>query len=364
MINAKGYLPVLLGVTADEVTSKNGIRFYSVKETDEFRVYGLYDYKNTEKFVRFPEAVAETVSKNVAIGNYNPSGARVRFVTDSDYIAIKAKADNYPYPMANPIASCGFDIYVNNGVRDVFAGSIIPFISLFSEDGVLGILTLPKGTKEITVNFPLGKSMYDVYIGLDESSSLAPRADYKYEKPVLFYGSSITQGWHASRPGLAYESIISRKLDCNFINLGFGGSCHGEPEMADYLATVDCSAFVLDYDHNSNPDLLSERHENVYLKFRHTHPETPVIIVGRPNFYADFRDYRENELRRSILMKTYHNALDRGENVYFIDGQSLFAGEDRADLTVDMVHPNDLGMMKMADVIGKVIETALTKCRN
>jgi len=121
---------------------------------------------------------------------------------------------------------------------------------------------------------------------------------------------------------------------------------------------------VLDYDHNSNPELLRERHEALYLKFRKTHPETPVIIVGRPNFYADFRDYRENEERRSILMNTYHNALDRGENVFFIDGQSLFAGEDRADLTVDMVHPTDLGMMKMADVIGKVIEFALTNSGN
>ena len=359
MINAKGYTPAELGITAEQITEKQSIRFYSIKETDLFRVYGLYDYKKEGLFKRLPEAVAETVSASVARQNYSPAGGRVRFVTNSDYVAIRVKANDYPIPAPAPIAACGFDMYINNGVHDLFHSSFIPFNSMFSEDGMLDIKSLPAGKKEITINFPLGKSMYELYIGLDESSTLAPRADYKYEKPVLFYGSSITQGWHVSRPGLTFEAIISRKLDMNFINLGFGGACHGEPEMADYLSTIDCSAFVLDYDHNSKPELLRERHEQVYLKFRKTHPETPVIIVGRPNFYADFRDYRENEERRSILMNTYNNALDRGENVYFIDGQSLFAGEDRADLTVDMVHPNDLGMLKMADVIGKVIEHAL-----
>lgn len=360
MINSKSYTCAELNITHESVTKFENIRFYSVRETDEFRVYGLFDYKNTERFVRMPEAVAETVSDGVKDLNYCTAGARVRFVTTSDYLAIRTKSLGFAaMQQTNSIAAAGFDIYINNGIRDTYAFSFTPYNGLQNEDGMCAIRALPKGIKEITVNLPLRQSLYELYIGLDETSELTARTDYKFEKPVLYYGSSITQGFCASRPGMAYESLISRRLDTNFQNLGFAGKCHAEEAMADYLSTFDCSVFVYDYDHNSNPKMLAERHENLYLKFRSTHPTTPVIIVGRPDFYSDFRLFRSDEERREAVISTYHNALARGENVFYIDGYALFSGEDREDCTVDLVHPNDVGMVRMADVIGKAVEKSL-----
>ena len=128
--------------------------------------------------------------------------------------------------------------------------------------------------------------------------------------------------------------------------------------MIDYLAKQDCSVFVLDYDHNApNADHLRNTHEKLYLAFRETHPDTPVIFVTKPDFWPHGSG---NAARRDVIYTTYNNARQRGEKVIFIDGYSLFAGEMREDCTVDGCHPNDLGMTRMADVIGKAVEFALT----
>ena len=128
--------------------------------------------------------------------------------------------------------------------------------------------------------------------------------------------------------------------------------------MAEYIAGFDMSAFVLDYDHNApSAEHLKNTHEKLYLAFRKTHPDTPVIMVSKPDI--NLRDNAQLD-RRDIIRTTYENARRRGEKVLFVDGYSLFAGEMREDCTVDGCHPNDLGFSRMADVIGKAVDFALT----
>ena len=360
MINYKGYKPEELGITDEVVTKHEKLRFYNIKDVPEFRVYGLYDYKNGEKFKRMPEAAAEKVSEGVRQLNYCTAGGRVRFTTTSGVIAVRATTPNSTQlSFGNPIGMAGFDIYISNGLRDIYLASFTPNNGMFSETGMCDLKGLPGGKKEITLNLPLHQSINELYIGLIEDSDLETRPDYRFEKPVLYYGSSITQGLCASRPGMAYEAIISRKLDCNFINLGFSGKCYAELPMCEYLQTVDCSAFVYDYDHNSGVEMLRDTHERLYRMFRDTHPETPVIIVGRPDFFTCDCNFETDMQRREIVMNTFRTAKDNGENVIYVDGYSLFGGEDREDCTVDLVHPNDLGMTRMADVIGKAVEYAI-----
>ena len=107
--------------------------------------------------------------------------------------------------------------------------------------------------REYTLNLPLFNEIYELYIGVEKGSSLVSHNDYRIEKPVVFYGSSITQGVEASRPGTSYESVISRNIDCDYINLGFAGCAKGEEEIAEYISEIDMSAFIMDYDHNA-PD--------------------------------------------------------------------------------------------------------------
>ena len=366
MAEYKYYTATELGLNG-EAYEKRSLKFYDIREVSAFRIYGLYDYKSGESFRRLPEDVAASTSPAVKDLALHTAGGRVRFVTDSTAIAVRVffKKLNLA-PNLSPIGANGFDIYIRKGGKERFESTLSPIAGMKRPpydmpDGYADVTALPAGMKEITLNLPYFQPIDKLYIGLDSASVILPHSDYRFEKPILYYGSSITQGLCASRPGMIYEAIISRKLDANFINLGFGGACLGEKAISDYIATVDPSVFVYDYDHNSTViGQYKNTHESLYLNFRSKHPDTPVIFVGRPDFWLDgYLNDRVGIENRKVLRKTYENALARGEKVYFIDGYNLFTYEGREDCTADSIHPNDLGMHRMAEAIGAIVEIAL-----
>ena len=158
--------------------------------------------------------------------------------------------------------------------------------------------------------------------------------------------------------------MISRALDCDHINLGFSGNAKGEKAMAEYLAGLDMSVFVCDYDHNAtNAAYLAATYEPLYDTFRASHPDTPYIMVSLPD--VDRKELLpavgtiapEAGLRRQIIYAAYNRAVKLGDkHVSFIDGRTLFAGLQRGDCTVDGTHPNDLGFFRMAQVIGAEVK--------
>jgi len=361
MINYTGKTCAQLGITAEALTKLESLRFYDVRTTDAIRIYGLHEPQTQNPFCRMPPEIAETVSERVAALIFNTTGGRLRFVTTSPYIAVKTTNKSHAgSQFTGAVGTSGFDLYVKNADgRDTYRGTFVPPVRY--ENGYEAILHVGAGEKEVTINFPTYHRVSDLYIGLDETSTLTRRGDYRYEKPVLYYGSSITQGGCASRAGMIYEAIISRRLDCNYINLGFAGAARGEDAIIDYLAALDPAVFVLDYDHNApTAEHLAATHEKLYLTFRAAHPTTPVIIVTRPDSWAWRTD---TEARTAVIRATYEHALARGEDVTFIDGRTLFAGELYEDCTVDGVHPNDLGMSRMAAVIGKAVDAALVRAK-
>jgi len=346
-----------LNITDEAILKAANIAFYDVRKPP-FTIHGLYRPQTEPYFHRLPEDVAQATSAGVYGLQKNTAGGRIRFATTSNYIAFKTDCSQ-PADRANMcnICSAGFDVYMERSGRDTFMGVFRP--PYIIDGGYVGIVYLPgHGLHEITVNFPHYTNVKNVCIGLDSQSELTAHRDYRYAKPVYYYGSSITQGASPSRAGLAYEHIITRRLDCDFYNLGFAGCAKGEDAIADYMASQDYSVFVMDYDHNApSAEHLQNTHEKLYLKIRAAHPDTPIIIVGKPDYTPNNRQFAD---RRNVLYTTYKNARSRGEKVIFIDGYSLFAGELREECTMDGCHPNDIGMMRMADVIGKAVEYALS----
>lgn len=326
------------------------ICFYNVRQ-EPFKLYGLHDYKNGPGFRRMPEDIAKAVNEGVGVLNRNTSGGRVRFKTDSPYVAIKAIMPSAKVMSHMTIAgSCGFDLYINQGGQSRYFKTFMPPANI--KDGYESVVYFnDKGMKDLTINFPLYNDVTELYIGVQQSAALLIGDEYKIKTPVVYYGSSITQGGCASRPGNSYPAIISRKLDCDYINLGFSGSARAEDIIAEYISGLKMSVFVYDYDHNA-PDVnhLAETHERMFKKIRSKNPDLPVVMVSKP----DFNCYFESDIkRRDIIYNTYINAVKSGDgNVYFIDGQSLFKDSDRDSCTVDGCHPNDLGFMRMAEVIG------------
>ena len=133
--------------------------------------------------------------------------------------------------------------------------------------------------------------------------------------------------------------------------------------MRKYLASLEMSAFVSDYDHNATTDVLRATHKKLYDAIRASHPDIPYIMLSRPDPFritAAFGDSEQSNIRRHIILDTFHEAVANGDrNVFFVDGESLFRGPFEADCTVDGTHPNDLGFMYMADALIAVFKRLL-----
>lgn len=328
-----------------------GIEFYDI-QNEPFKIYGVE--KLNGAYRRMPKEIAENVSEAVLSLHSHNAGGRVRFKTDSPYIAINAVYASVGKMSHFALSgSIGLDLYVtdDNG-KEIYKKSFIPPFGI--TDGFESVIHFEdKKLRQITINMPTYSTLKDLYIGLDENSSLDYANEYKITKPIVYYGSSITQGGCVSRPGNIYQARISRKFDADYIDLGFSGSARGEDNMADYIKQLDMSAFVYDYDHNA-PTLehLEETHERFFKIVREANPDLPIIIMTAPVFLPD----KGWKARKEVIKKTYDNAIANGDkNVYFIDGKDLMAYAEN-DGTVDDCHPTDFGFYSMAETLGKVLE--------
>ncbi len=324
---------------------QEGIKYYNPEEKP-FKIYGVF--READKLRRLPKAVGEAVNEGVLLLGAHTAGGRIRFRTDSKYIALVARIAAGRMPHFAFTGSAGFDIYIDGG----YISTYVPTVDVTGH--VEGIKTFPDSKmRDVTIHMPLYSSVYELYIGLDENASVEEAAPYKVENPIVYYGSSITQGGCASRPGMAYQNIVSRHFDCDHINLGFSGSAKGEEAMANYIAGLEMSAFVLDYDHNApNVEHLDATHERFFKIIRKAHPTLPVIMMPRPAIFK----CNDDDRRRAVIEKTYNHARAAGdENVYYISSAELCAlcGTEG---TVDGCHPTDLGFASMAKAVIEAIE--------
>lgn len=322
---------------------------------EPFCIYGLHRTREMGRYLRLPPEVAERVSPGVRDLSVHTAGGRIRFCTDSPYVAVKARLwGGHRMPHMPFTGSHGLDLYAYDGVEDLYQGSLIPPFD--DPDRFESAVYFPDvKMREITIHLPLYSGVEELLIGLDEGAQIGPGRKYRPIRPILYYGSSITQGACASRPGNGYPAAIARELNVDFLCMGFSGGAKGEPEMTEYLAGLPASIFVCDYDYNApSVEHLAETHPKVYQRYREEHPDIPIIFISRPNILLT----REEDIRRrDVVCKTYENARKAGDGkVYFVDGFQLFAGVRRYDCTVDGCHPNDLGFARMAEVIGAVVK--------
>jgi len=325
---------------------KADIRFYRIDEPP-FAIYGVF--KENGKYRRMPEDAAKAVSEGVYRLHTNTAGGRVRFVTDSSYVAIVAKMSRIgKMPHFAFTGSAGFDLYAGNRYVKTF----VPPVNI--SEGYESVIDIGQNElRDITVNFPLYSNVEELYIGIQDTAVLREAPAYKNKKPVVYYGSSITQGGCASRPGMSYQSILSRRFDLDYVNLGFSGSARAEDTVTEYIKNLDMSLFVYDYDHNApSSEHLANTHEKMFKAVRAEHPDIPVIIMSRPKHLLN----AEEQKRLKIIEATYNNAVSLGDkNVYFLNGEQLTrlcGGEG----TVDGCHPTDLGFASMAEALAKVME--------
>ena len=349
-------------VAVKEFSDDGVFRFHSPLK-EPFGIHGLIPEFPLR---RIPRDIALAANEQVEALSLASSGGRIRFITNSNKIAIRASMpDKCTFPHMTFVGTSCFDQYVKFGKEYVFNGLFLtgPDREDVFEDAKF---ICGEGERDVTVNFPLYDRVSEIYIGLERDAYVKKAPAYTHEKPVVFYGSSITQGGCASRPGNCYQNMILRRFDCDYENYGLAGRAMGELPIAGYIAERDMSAFVYDYDFNA-PDVehLNKTHEPFFLKIREKNPDLPVIMISRINWTDNAAGDEIMNARRRVIETTMENAQKRGDkNVFFINGfefsrESLRRGVTPSDCTVDGIHPNDLGFSCMAKVIGDKIAEVL-----
>lgn len=334
---------------------KKGIKYYNPRENKYFKIHGVFYEDGCYR--RMPAEIAKSVSEGVYSEHTHTAGGRIRFITDSPYVAIRADMHNICKMSHFSLeGSAGFDLYVREFGSDIrYEGSFIPPYDI--KHGFEGIVEFDtKKTREITINMPSYAGVKEVFVGLDKSARIVAPEDYLDIYPFVYYGSSITQGACASRPGNTYQNIIARKFDVDYINLGFSGNAKAEESMSEYIKKLQMSVFIYDYDYNApDTEYLRQTHERMFNDIRESNPELPVIMMSRPNYKLN----SENSARLEIIKKTFENAVSKGDkNVYLIEGPELMK-IGKYDCIVDYGHPNDLGFYSMAQTLIPVLEKIL-----
>lgn len=294
----------------------------------------------------------------------NTAGGQVRFQTDSPQVAVRAKLRG-PHNMDHMPATgqCGFDCYVGEPGAQQFVG-ITRFDRAADQYECIVMDAPERAMRNITINFPLYQGVEEVHIGLAPDAQLLPPPPYVDDRPVVVYGTSITQGGCASRPGMLHTNILSRWSNRPFINLGFSGNGKGDPEVAEAMAEIPNPAgYVLDYEANAKLEGLQNTLENFIATLRAAHPRTPILVTSRPRFAGEWINPEARTARekaRDFQRDTVARLTAAGDqNLFFHDGAELYHEKDWFECTVDGVHATDLGYLRMAETLWPVLNTIL-----
>ncbi len=318
---------------------------------EPFEIYGVFYDENLSCFLRMNDTVAKNVSDGVHYLNKHTSGGRIKFATDSNVIEIEVCYDEFtPMPHMTLVASAGCVLSENTKYYEKLIGFCAP--NCRDNKGYKASFAV-KGNvmSDYVLYLPLYNSVSSLTISLKKGAKISKGKKYRNIAPILYAGSSITQGGCSSRPDTCYPAHICRWNNIDYLNLGFSGNFKAEVQMADYLSSINCSLFVYDYDHNApSAEYLNATHFALYEKFRKAQPNTPIIMISRP----DGRRADDGDKRFKIIQKSYDTAKSFGdENVYLIDGRTFYEKNDYEFCSVDGCHPNDLGFYKIAKKIYK-----------
>lgn len=291
------------------------------------------------------------------------AGLCVRFVTDSDRIAARWTTTSASMAMDHMAATgvSGLDLYIRTGGQWHWLATGRPRKSLTNEGILVG--GIPAGVHEYLLYLPLYNGTRSLEIGVNEQAMLAHPGPLPpgLAKPVVIYGTSITQGGCASRPGMSYVAIIGRRLDRPTINLGFSGNGKMERELATLLGEIDAAAYVLDCLPNMTADMVSGCVVPFVESLRQARPTTPIVLVASayPENAAILSKSRETiDGKNEKLRQAYQALVERGvDGLTFVPPDRLASPDGEA--TVDGVHPTDLGFLRFAEVLTPILERVL-----
>ncbi len=329
--------------------------------SDDLTVSGLPFFRETRpRLLRLPERARELVREPVWDLAGQTSGARVRFRSTGGEVGLRLRYPPRAY-MQNMtrMGQSGVDCYVNGR----YCKTASPAEQSEAEFTFPLAAEPREAPASVDLHLPLYAPVEVLAVGVDDDAEVSEAAAYRLDRPVVYYGSSITQGGCASRPGMSYPAILSRMLDVDFVNLGFSGQGKGEPEVAGLVAEVEAAGFVLDWAGNCDSvEQCAERYAPFYRTVREKHPDAPIVMLTSTHHVGELfvEETRRNfAALREVIREVYASARAAGDvNVRLVEGTALI-GPDDEDGLVDGVHPNDIGFRLTAERLRPVLREVL-----
>jgi hypothetical protein len=323
----------------------------------------IADSLKESPYDRLPISYKEKVREPVWDLSKASAGITVRFHSNSTSINLKWTVLNdldMPHMAATGIK--GIDLYTkyNNKWRYVTTAGALVGLKTYQNKSIPAdsineyelIKNMSPDFREYKLFLPLYDGVTKLEIGID-NNALINKASPNPVKPIVFYGTSITQGGCASRPGMAHTNIISRKLDVDCINYGFSGNGRMEMPIVELISDIDASFYVIECLQNMDSEQVSERVRPLVDIIRTKHPLTPIVLVENMMYTTAFLDQtiettliQENE----ALKNEFDKIIKRGTpNIFYIKDNKDFLSDNEG--TVDGVHLTDLGFLRYADYL-------------
>ena len=351
-----GAVFVSTAAAADEPAVRDGIAWCDIRG---FGVEGQGFADTKAPYDRLPARAEGTVRDAVWSLSRHSAGLCVRFVTASPAIHAhwKLTSSRLEMPHMPSTGVSGLDLYGRDGHGK---WRWIACASPTGEETSKALAQgLPAAEREYLLYLPLynGVSVVEVGVPAGETVKSAPPRPEERVKPIVYYGTSITHGACASRPGMVHTAILQRRYDRPCVNLGFSGNGRMEPEVVSLIAEIDAAVYVIDCCPNLGPDEVAARTGPLVVLLRKTRPETPIVLV-EDRVYGDSWIHAgkaaRNRGNHAALRAEFEKLVAAGDrNLYYIPGDGLLGDDDEG--TVDSSHPTDLGFLRQADAFDKVL---------
>ena len=345
-----------------EITKDNNISYYGRKH---FLIEGtaIADSLKESPYDRLPISYKEKVREPVWDLSKASAGITVRFHSNSTSIGLKwTVLNDFDMPHMASTGIKGIDLYTkyNNKWRYVTTAGALVGLKTSQNKSIPSdsineyelIKNMTPEFREYKLFLPLYDGVTKLEIGIDNNASIK-KATPNPLKPIVFYGTSITQGGCASRPGMAHTNIISRKLDMECINYGFSGNGRMEMPIVEHISEIDANFYVIECLQNMNTEEVKKRVLPLVKTIRKKQPNTPIVLVENMMYKTAFMDKTiETELiQENLALKNeYDNILKSGiQNIYYIKDKQHEKMDNEG--TVDGVHLTDLGFLRYADYL-------------
>lgn len=320
----------------------------------------LGDMERKRWFDRLPAVADGKVTPAVWNLSRDSAGMMVRFKTDSaliwaDYTLFRERINGVNM---TPIGASGLDLYARDDAgKWRWVGVARPEKKAVR---VELINSLKPGLREYAVYLPLYNGVENLSIGVAPTAKFEPLAP-RTEKPIVFYGTSITHGASASRPGMVHTAILGRRFDRPVINLGFSGNGRMDAAVGELLVKIDAAVFVIDCLPNMGAAAVREKCIPLVNQLRAAHPLTPIVLVEDRRYTNVWiqpkRDQGHSE-NHAALRESFEKLKAAGvTGLYYIPGDDLLGADGEG--ATDGSHPNDLGFVRQADVMEPVLRAAL-----